>query len=175
MYGYLFWYRMQKKYCMEVRKQGKTPKKIIRGRYFRNGYGSDEQIRRKKADIVLSETTITEHHRRPRSLGGTNLPSNISKISNEVHKAWTIITGNMNPEQICNFINLHFKPKGVTLVCKFIKGTRCTQTGDVYIASDAKLSYAWRVLHKDKRSFRNKIEFINDVLLDPSYRFEVYN
>lgn len=134
---------------------------------------AQKEIRRKKSDIKRAEETLTEHHRRPRSLGGTGYPENISYISEEIHKAWTIVSGNMNAEQICNHINTHFKPKGVTLICEFINGSRCIKMGAPGSTNANAMSFAWRTLFRKHSRFRDKIEFINNQLLDPSYHFYV--
>jgi len=130
-------------------------------------------IRRRKSDIKKSESLMTIHHRRPISLGGLDRPWNISYITHEIHKAWTIVAGNMNAEQICNYINTNYKPKGVTLICMFINGHPCKQTGFCG-SNDIKISsYGWRILFKGFTRFQDKIAFINNVLLDPSYRFYI--
>ncbi len=132
-----------------------------------------KQIRRKKADIKKAENTDTVHHRRPLSLDGKDRPWNISKISEEIHKAWTIVAGNMNAEQICNHINTYFKPKGLTLICKFINGKPCVKTGKYGSINPIKMSYAWKILFRKYSHFRDKIEYINNVLLDPAYHFYI--
>lgn len=81
----------------------------------------------------------------------------------------------MHPEQICNIINLNFKPKGLTLVCVFINGSRCKKIGDNSSRSDdfEKISLAWNSLFEKSMSFRQKIDYINNVLLDPAYHFYI--
>ncbi len=130
-------------------------------------------IKRKKADIKKAERTMTVHHRRPLSLDGSTLPWNISRISEEQHKAWTIIAGNMNPEQICNHINTHFKRKGVTVICRFINKKPCTKTGVPGSLDAQKMSYAWRILFRHCPRFEDKINYINSTLLDPAYHFYI--
>lgn len=129
-----------------------------------------KEISRKEEEMIL-----TIHHRRPRSLGGVNKNWNISYIPMDVHRAWTIITGNMNAEQICNHINQIFKPKGLTVICVFINGHRCVKTGSSGTKVPEKQFYAWNVIFKEQISFQNKINYINNVLIDPSYRLYVIN
>lgn len=116
---------------------------------------------------------LTKHHRRPISLGGLDRPFNISRIPDKIHKAWTIVAGNMNAEQICNHINTYFKPKKVTLICKFINGVRCEKTGEAGSTHPEKMSVAWHVLFERNSHFTEKIDFINSTLLDPSYHFYI--
>lgn len=133
----------------------------------------ESKIRLKKSVIKKQQSQMTVHHRRPLSLGGSNKPANISNISEELHKAWTIIAGNMNAEQICNHINTFFKPKNVTLICKFINGSRCEKTGECGSTDPKVISYAWSVLCRNLTHFYQKIELINNVLLDPAYHFYI--
>lgn len=134
---------------------------------------NQKEIRRKRSKIKKSESVITTHHRRPLSLDGKDRPWNISNISEEIHKAWTIVAGNMNAEQICNHINTYFKPRGLTLICKFINGNPCKKTGMCGSTNPKVMSYAWKVLFKNYTHFREKIDFINSVLLDPAYHFYI--
>jgi hypothetical protein len=48
---------------------------------------------------------VTEHHRRPRSRGGTNDQSNISLVTDTQHRAWHTLFGNLEPEQVVERIN----------------------------------------------------------------------
>ncbi len=134
---------------------------------------NQKEIKRKRSQIRKSENKITVHHRRPISLDGKDRPWNISNISEEIHKAWTIFAGNMNAEQICNHINTYFKPRGLTLICKFINGKPCQKTGKPGSIDSKVMSYAWRVLFRKYSNFREKIDFINSVLLDPAYHFYI--
>lgn len=130
-------------------------------------------IRRKKANIKKNEAQMTVHHRRPLSLDGLDREWNKSNISLEIHTAWTIIAGNMSAEQICNHININFKPRGLTLICIFINGKKCTKSGKCGSEDQIKMSYAWRVLFRRYSRFKDKIDYINNVLLDPSYHFYI--
>ncbi len=118
------------------------------------------------------QTATEEHHRRPESLGGTNVPSNISFVIPKLHQAWHVLFGNMNSEQICNLINMYWKEEGVTVVCKFINGTETKLRGFHNSKKSSKLIYAWRTLFKDL-SFQETIDYINSVWLDPSYHLYI--
>ncbi len=48
---------------------------------------------------------VTEHHRRPRSRGGSNDQRNISIVTAVQHRAWHALFGNLEPEQIADRIN----------------------------------------------------------------------
>ena len=133
-------------------------------------------ITQKPQILKKRENNPTEHHRRQRSLGGTKIPGNMSLLPMYIHKAWHIIFGNMNPEQICNLINIYFKPKGVTLICAPTNGYRIQKQGTNDSRSDdfEKITLAWNTLFEGQRmTFRQKIAYINNVLLDPDYRFYV--
>ena len=65
-----------------------------------------------------------EHHRRPRSIGGTSKAANISYLEEQDHRDWHTIVGNMNAFQTSNLLNkLKYIPENVMLVCKFINGS----------------------------------------------------
>lgn len=49
--------------------------------------------------------STSNHHRKPRSLGGLSTPENISKVDSEQHKAWHINFLNMTPQKIAKRIN----------------------------------------------------------------------
>ena len=122
---------------------------------------------RKKDKLVVIQTE--EHHRRPRSLGGSNLPFNVSYVTPKLHKAWHILFGNMNAEQITSRINsFPQKPKGTTIVCDFINGTGVSLRGKNNSNNRKKCKRAWIVLFGDL-SFNDAISCINNIWLDPSY------
>lgn len=45
------------------------------------------------------------HHRRPRSLGGSNKPENLSTVSKSQHRAWHTLFWNLPPAGIVAVIN----------------------------------------------------------------------
>ena len=45
-----------------------------------------------------------KHHRKPRSIGGSNKPSNISHIPHHFHQAWHLLFANFTAEQIAQRI-----------------------------------------------------------------------
>jgi hypothetical protein len=47
----------------------------------------------------------TKHHRKPRSLGGTNSKANISIVPRNKHEAWHLLFSNLTPEQIAEVMN----------------------------------------------------------------------
>ncbi len=121
------------------------------------------------------EMIKTKHHRRPRSIGGSAKPANIAYVTRKVHSNWHIIAGNLSAEQVCNVINSYVKPKGLTVICIFINGRPCTMQGSIDSRSkDAQqIITAWKGLFEPNMSFYEKIEFVNNVLLDPAYHFYV--
>lgn len=48
---------------------------------------------------------LTEHHRKPQSVGGSNDPRNISYISDAKHQAWHILFANLEAKDIATLIN----------------------------------------------------------------------
>ncbi|MGA7523906.1 MAG: hypothetical protein WBW84_15750 [Acidobacteriaceae bacterium] len=49
--------------------------------------------------------TLTRHHRKPRSLGGTGEEKNISRLPPKKHAAWHILFCNWTAERIAEEIN----------------------------------------------------------------------
>lgn len=114
-----------------------------------------------------------EHHRRPRSIGGTENPANVSYVKSKYHKCWHVLFGNMNAFQISDYINqVKYKPENLRVVCKFINGTQVKEYGKNNSKNMHKISYAWDALFKGLE-FKEIIEYINNVWLDPSYHFYV--
>jgi len=114
-----------------------------------------------------------EHHRRPKSLDGTDDPRNISIVDNNHHKWWHIIFGNMNAYQICGHLNLSYhKPQNTRVGIIFVGETEVIKVGKRG-SSDPILSLdAWNKLFKGK-TFGQIVEWINDVFGDPEYCFEL--
>ena len=114
-----------------------------------------------------------EHHRRPRSIDGSDKPANISFVQIEPHKHWHTLFGNMNAFQICNHINqLEFKPTDLILVCKFINGSQVKGHGGHNSKNKNKILRAWNFLAKGL-NFEQTIEYFNSVWLDPSYHLYI--
>lgn len=114
---------------------------------------------------------LGEHHRRPRSLGGTETPGNIYNVDPKLHNAWHTLFGNMNAYQICNSINVSScKPKRKTLVCEFINGKPVKLCGEYESKKLTKRTRAWELLFKGL-TFEETINYINNCWLDPAYHF----
>ncbi len=112
-----------------------------------------------------------EHHRRARSLGGTESPANISLVRNKQHSAWHVLVGNMNAIQICDWLNhSKFKPENKKVVCVFINGVPVEKKGENNSRNKSKIDKAWKVLFGEL-NFEDSMSYINNVLLDPSYHF----
>jgi hypothetical protein len=47
----------------------------------------------------------TRHHRKPRSVGGSDRKDNISRIPEDLHRAWHLLFANNPPHTIANLIN----------------------------------------------------------------------
>ena len=114
-----------------------------------------------------------EHHRRPRSIGGTSKAANISYLEEQHHRDWHTIVGNMNAFQISNLLNkLKYIPADVKLVCRFINGSEVRGRGLHNSKNKNKIDVAWKNLFRDWE-FIDIIEYINNVLLDPAYHLYI--
>ena len=56
----------------------------------------------------MNKTRFTWHHRKPKSLGGTSEPRNMSELPNIKHAAWTTLVGDMPPEAIAALFNAYY-------------------------------------------------------------------
>lgn len=125
---------------------------------------------------MVKEKVLTQkHHRRPRSNGGTSKLSNISNVKGRLHKAWHVLVGNMNAYQIRDFLNSlskEFKPENMKVSCRFINGSQLKGHGEPGSINRHKISMAWLVLFEGL-TFREIINYVNNVWLDPSYHFYI--
>ena len=87
-----------------------------------------------------------EHHRRPKSIGGTDAPANISYVPARLHKYWHTLFGNMNAFQIRDELNLWFAPQRRKVICKFINGSKVTQKGGQQTKKKSKREKAFKML-----------------------------
>lgn len=110
-----------------------------------------------------------EHHRRPRSIGGSSNPGNISFITKEHHMAWHVLVGNMNAYQIGDYFDhsIH-KPQGTKVVCKFINGTQVIKQGENNSKKGTKILKAWNILFEGL-NFKEILSYVNNSFLDPGY------
>ena len=61
---------------------------------------------------------MTVHHRKPRSIGGSNYPRNKSMLPLKLHRAWHDLFKNMRPEEIAALINLRYLDPDYEFVVK---------------------------------------------------------
>jgi hypothetical protein len=61
------------------------------------------------------KTRLSKHHLRPKSLGGTNDPDNISLVPSNRHNWWHALFENKSVEQIVEDINRHWIPRDYRL------------------------------------------------------------
>ncbi len=121
--------------------------------------------------MVEIEERLEEHHRRPEGLGGTNKPSNISFVPIDQHKAYHVLYGSLNAYQTADKIN-KTAPTGFMVVCEFINGVEVKKRGRHDSKNPRKLRKAEEVVFGDM-SFEDKIAYINNVWLDPSYHLYI--
>ncbi len=122
---------------------------------------------------MCKDIITEEHHRRARSLGGSEKPSNISNVEAVKHRAWHTLFGNLNAYQTCKRINeLIYKPSNVNVICKFINGSEVVGSGKYYSKKRGKVSSAWETLFSNLE-FDEVIKYINNVWLDPSYHLYI--
>lgn len=114
-----------------------------------------------------------EHHRRPKSIGGTCKSFNISYLTSQEHRDWHTIVGNMNAYQICTLFNhIKYKPKNIEITCKFINGSRVYKPGKNHSKNHNKVDRAWKRLFKGM-TFEEIVSHVNGRLLDPSYHLYI--
>lgn len=129
----------------------------------------NRQIQKRRGKLMLTE----KHHRRPRSLNGSSDLYNISYVTPDLHDAWHILFSNLNAEQICNKLNsFSWIPKGITVICIFINGHPVEKVGKDNWRNEEKIKKAWNLLFK-RSEFKPILNYINNVWLDPSYRFYI--
>jgi hypothetical protein len=70
-------------------------------------------------EVIMRKGTVshTKHHRKPKSLGGSNERDNISYVTQTEHRAWHKLFSNYTPYQIANIINIIWIDTEYTLVC----------------------------------------------------------
>jgi len=53
----------------------------------------------------MGKKTITKHHRKPTSIGGSDQERNISFVEEQKHRAWHLLFSNMTAAEIAREIN----------------------------------------------------------------------
>jgi hypothetical protein len=115
-----------------------------------------------------------EHHRRPRSVGGTNAPSNISYVPAKKHKFYHTIFGDLNIYQSADKINAYFRPRGFLVYAKLINGDEVKKEGVGHDSKNLnKLIPAWDGLFGKEASFEECIAELNSKWIDPSYHLYI--
>lgn len=66
---------------------------------------------------ILIRKDESRHHRKPRSLGGSDEPANISVVTQKHHNAWHTLFSNYSPETIASIITEKWIPKGYRFIC----------------------------------------------------------
>jgi hypothetical protein len=56
----------------------------------------------------MTKPAYSRHHRKPRSIGGTDEERNISNLPIRKHRAWHILFENMTAFEIANEINVRY-------------------------------------------------------------------
>lgn len=131
-----------------------------------------EKIKENTYDVHLDE-----HHRRPRSLGGSNDPSNISFVKQPEHRLWHAMFGNMNIFQITERINkIILNNIGKQVIPVFIKGKHIRAQGKNACKTIGKFIYHWKkFIEYCNNSIDETIEWINNVWGDPAYILQIEN
>jgi hypothetical protein len=122
----------------------------------------------------LKKRFVTEeHHRRPRSLGGSLKSFNVSYVEHEAHSAWHVLFGNLNAFQICRKISYSdFIPDGLRLECAFINRDEVSHKGGQASKNKFKIEEAWAILFGGM-DFADVVSSINSTWLDSSYHFYI--
>ena len=58
-----------------------------------------------KRPVVRSRSKLSRHHRKCRSHGGTNHPTNISVVPQSQHRAFHTVFGNRTPHEIAEYLS----------------------------------------------------------------------
>jgi hypothetical protein len=61
-------------------------------------------MRKKKQKYTIKDI----HHRRPKSLGGSNKPSNLSLVEAQKHRAWHTLFDNKDVPEVIRLINKYW-------------------------------------------------------------------
>lgn len=72
---------------------------------------------RNRKKVVRPLVGYSRHHRRCRSKGGTNHPSNISVVKNNQHRAYHVLFGNKDPEEIAEILNVTWISPDCYFIC----------------------------------------------------------
>ena len=59
----------------------------------------------------------SNHHRKPRSIGGTREARNVSRINSVLHDAWHRLFWNLGAYKICELINRDYLDKDYKFIC----------------------------------------------------------
>jgi hypothetical protein len=79
---------------------------------------ADKKARREaRKERNKEKHRLTRHHRKPRSVGGSDNESNISMVPRYAHEAWHQLFSNLSPETIALIINEKWISKDVMFVC----------------------------------------------------------
>lgn len=114
------------------------------------------------------------HHRRPIFLGGLDVPSNTSLVESVPHRHYHAMFGNLNAYQIAAKINGYFCPRGKVVECHFFNGHEVKKSGNSDSKVFQKLDYSWEnFFPQSGMTFEEKISWINNVWLDPSYKLKI--
>lgn len=69
-----------------------------------------------KKEYAMRDKTLTKHHRKCKSLGGSDQESNISIVPHDMHVAFHKLFGNATAGQIARMLNNIWIDPGVKLV-----------------------------------------------------------
>jgi len=108
------------------------------------------------------------HHRRPRSLGGSDSPSNLSYVDKKKHNAFHIIFGNANPLQTAHILGILYKDWAFTAIPKpHITNIRFGQAGRS--KNWNKLGIAFDDIGWNKKTVPTIIKEVNETWIDPDW------
>ena len=126
--------------------------------------------RRYKRTRRHSKYDETEHHRKPRSLGGKTEQSNISYVARYKHEAWHLLFDNLPANKVLERFKDYWELFG-----NKDKTKQQIRRDRFWIKNSkprAKKAHAWYLLW-EKKNLVDIINEINHVWIDPDYKFKL--
>lgn len=133
---------------------------------------------------VILSVKLTKHHRKPRNIGGSDKPINISMVPGDRHEAWHVLFGHNEASIIAVILNEYFleslKVEAIFLLGKIQPRKIISSIIPNYLSRrKAKREKRLNSLNENwEKMFsglteKEIIEEINQVWLDPEYALRV--
>ena len=120
---------------------------------------------------MSSKPRMSRHHRKCKSLGGTNAFENLVVIPMKEHRAWHLIFDNKPAPQIAGIINAHYiDPTMELCVVDIVSGEQVDVDYRAVTEPTTKHWSAWQTLF-NHQGIGYVCTMINEIYLDPDYQF----